>query len=566
MWSTLVMSSGVQAAEGTSRLAFAAYRHGHWDIYSVDETGADLRQLTDDPYEDRDPAYSPDGTKLVYASRRNRNWDLYILNLATGEQTRLTDHPAYDGAPTWSPDGTQIAFESFRAGDLDVWRLDLTRGTLANLTADSPAGDFAPAWSPDGTRIAFTSWRLGDKDLFTLNLKTGDLTQLTSSQAAEEWPAWSPDGTRLAFVRNWLGEREVWTMSLANPPADGGRATQVTWLGRDDGPAWSPQGNRLAVLHRRFDGEQLLWLIPGETRRLPTRLTEVAWLDGRPTWSGSALNYGTPVSTLTDTDPSPLYVEDLTPSQSGDGEPWDLVPVAGLSLPTSSLTPYLSDRVDDSYNALRRRLADEVGYDFLGQVSEAWRPYDFFNDTSEYASWHKSGRAVDTLFEYYTADGQMMEIARDDMGGETYWRVFLRCTDQSGACGRPITVNTWDYSYRARAEIAPDQGGIEKPLLNGYYVDFTALAREYGWTRISSWHDEDFSWTWHFKAFEYWHYQKTDGLPWYTAMQEVYPQFKLDRYFTYDQMLEVGDYPFLIALKGVPLPADVRLWWSSVRP
>jgi TolB protein len=231
------------------------------------------------------------------------------------------------------------------------------------------------------------------------------------------------------------------------------------------------------------------------------------------------------------------------------------------------MTPYLSDRVDDSFIALRRRLAEEVGYDFLGQLSEATRPYDFFSDTSEYASWHKSGRAIDTLFEYHTADGQVMEIARDDMGGETYWRIFLRCADQSGACGRPLTINTWDYSYQARAKIAPDQGGIEKPVLPDYYVDFTAMAREYGWARIPSWDDDaDFSWTWHFKAFEYWHYQKTDDLPWYTAMQEVYPQPRLDPYFTYDQMLKMGDYSFLIALKGVPLPADARLWWVSVQP
>jgi TolB protein len=342
--------------------------------------------------------------------------------------------------------------------------------------------------------------------------------------------------------------------------------TQVTWLGRAEAPAWSPDGERLALLQRRFDGEQLVQVAPGRTSQLPVRLTSLAWLDGRPAWSASALNYGAPLPSLDDADPSPLYVEDATPSQSGGGEPWDLVTVAGLGLPTPAMGPYLSDRVDDSYLALRRRLADEVGYDFLGEVSEATRPYDFFSDTSEYASWHKSGRAVDTLFEYNTRYGQMMEIARDDMGGETYWRVFLRCVDQSGACGRPITVNTWDYSYQARAKIAPDQGGIEKPVLQGYYVDFTALAREYGWQPISSWDDPDFSWTWHFKAFEYWHYQKTDGLSWYAAMQEVYSQANLDRYFTYQQMLDVGDYPFLIALKGVPLPAQARLWWAAIRP
>lgn len=554
------------AFSGMSRLAFSGYRHGQWDLYSLDEVGADLRQLTNDSNEDRDPAYSPDGTKLAFASRRERNWDLYVLDLATGQETRLTDHPDYDGAPAWSADGAQIAFESFRAGDLDIWLVDVESGALQNLTAESEAGDFAPAWSPDGRHIAFTSWRLGDKDLFVLDVETGALTQITDNQAAEEWPAWSPDGTRLAFVRNWLGEREVYTLDALAPPVEGGMVTRVTWLGRDDGPAWSPEGERLAVLHRRFDGEQLLWLTLGEQHQLPLHLTDVTWLDGRPTWSGNAINYGTPLLTWADAMPSPLYVEDLTPSQSGDGEPWDLVPVIGLDLPTPALTPYFSDRVDDSYDALRRRLADEVGYDFLGQVSEAARPYDFFSETSEYASWHKSGRAVDTLFEYHTDAGQVMEIARDDMGGETYWRAFLRCADQSGTCGRPITVNTWDYSYRARAEIAPEQGGIEKPVLHGYYVDFAALAREYGWSRISSWNDGDFSWTWHFKAFEYWHYQKTDGLPWYVAMQEVYAQAKLDRYFTYDRMLEVGDYPFLIALKGVPPSADARLWWAPVRP
>jgi len=555
-----------RADEATSRLAFAAYRNGQWDLYSVDEGGRDLRQLTDDVFEDDNPAYSPDGRKLAFASRRDRNWDLYILDLDTGQQTRLTDHPAYDGAPAWSTDGTQIAFESFRAGDLDIWVLNLDSGALANVTADSDAGDFAPAWSPDGRQIAFTSWRMGDKDLFALDVEAGTLAQLTNSETAEEWPAWSPDGTQLAFVRNWLGEREVHTLEVSAPPAKGGRATQVTWLGRADGPVWSPEGDRLGTLHRRFDGEQIVHISPDGTGQLPKRVTDVAWLDGRPAWSGSAANYGTPVSSLDDTEPESLYVEELTPSQSGDGEPWDLVPVADLELPTPSMTPYLSDRVDDSYGALRRRLADEVGYDFLGQVSEAWRPYDFFSDTSEYASWHKSGRAVDTLFEYHTQDGQVMEIARDDMGGETYWRVFLRCADQSGSCGRPITVNTWDYSYRARAEIAPDQGGIEKPVLHGYYLDFTALAREYGWTRISSWNDEDFSWTWHFKAFEYWHFQKANGLPWYASMQEVYAQAKLDNYFAYNQMLEAGDYPFLIALKGVPLTSEARLWWSSVRP
>jgi hypothetical protein len=145
---------------------------------------------------------------------------------------------------------------------------------------------------------------------------------------------------RLAFVRNWLGEREVYVMDVSSPEAESRPAAQVTWLGRDEGPTWSPGGERLTVLHRRFDGEQLLQLTPAETTQLPVRVTDVAWLDGRPAWSSSGINYGTPLPDLSNSAPSPLYVEDVTPASGDGGEPWDLVPVVGLRLPTPAFTPY----------------------------------------------------------------------------------------------------------------------------------------------------------------------------------------------------------------------------------
>jgi TolB protein len=177
------------------------------------------------------------------------------------------------------------------------------------------------------------------------------------------------------------------------------------------------------------------------------------------------------------------------------------------------------------------------------------------------------------LFDYH-ADGQLVhEIVKEDYSGEIYWRVYLRCLDQTGRCGRPITANSWNYSARARTEVAPEQGGIEKPNLTGYYVDMTAAAREYGWDRISSYDDDDYSWTWHFLAFEYWHYQKrleqeanssTGASNWYQAMSHVYPQEILDEHFTWQKMRQLGEDPHLIALKGVPLPLEAKPWWGLV--
>ncbi len=557
------------------RIAFAAYRYGQWDIYSIAPDGTDPRQLTNDAFADTDPAYAPDGSKIAFASRRNKNWDVYVLDLLTGEESRLTNSPHYDGAPTWSPDGERVAYESYHTGDLDIWLIDASgNGPATNLTADSLAGDFAPAWSPDGRTIAFTSWRQGDKDLFLLEVDGGEVTRLTDTPTAEAWPTWHPAGDQLAFVSDDLGDREVFTLDIAVPPSAGGAVEPVTWLGRTDGPVWSPNGDRLAVVFHRWNGETLMLQAaeappaPGEgeaPHELPQQLTDTVTIKGRLSWHAEAIDFGQAVTTLVDRGASRLYEERIWPNDEAGVEPYNLVRLDDLKVGT----PWLADTVDDSFQAWRFRLRDEVGYDFLAELSDALRDISQYSETTQYASWHKSGRAVDTLFDYHLAGQPVHEIVRENYSGETYWRVFLRCVDQSGGCGRPLTANPWNYSRRARTEIAPDQGGIEKPNISGYYVDMSALAREYGWQRISSYDDEEYSWTWHFLAFEYWHYQKrlenTGGAAnWYEAMSQVYPQETLDKYFTWEKMRLVGEDPHLIALKGVPLSLEAKPWWALV--
>jgi TolB protein len=557
------------------RIAFSAYRNGQWDIYSIAPDGSDLRQLTNDSFEDRDPAYSPDGTKLAFASRRDKNWDIYILDLLAGSEIRLTSSPHYDGAPAWHPEGNLVAYESYQAGNLDIWLVDAGgREAAVNLTADTldptdlPAGDFAPAWSPDGKAIAFTSWRSGNKDLFMLDMATGVTIQLTNHPAAEDWPTWHSDGGRLAFVRDDLGDREIYTLNLATLPVNDGPVQTVTWLGRADSPAWSPGGETIAALFYRWDGETLTInrTTPDAGHQLPHILTDVATIQGRLSWSGQAVEFGRPLPTLANAETSPLYEERLTLNQD-ETTPYSLVRQNDLVVGT----PWLADTVDDSFQAWRLRLRDEVRYDFLRELSDVTRDLGSYTETSQYASWHKSGRAIDMLFDYYHNGQLFHELIREDYSGETYWRIMLRCLDQTGRCGRPLTANPWNYSQRARTEVAPEQGGIEKANISGYYVDLTALAREYGWERISSYDDNEYSWTWHFIALEYWHYQKrlkSDGLAgatnWYQAMRHIYPQETLDQYFNWEKMRALDEDPHLIALKGVPLPLEMRPWWALV--
>jgi TolB protein len=570
----LVLTTTIAPAQAntpteTGRLAFAAFRNGQWDIYSLAPDGSDPRQLTNDPFEETDPAYSPNGDKLAFASRRDNNWDIFVLDLLTGTETRLTSSPHYDGAPAWHPNGASLAYESWHNGDLDICRIDATGAEPAiNLTADSEAGDFGPAWHPDGQTIAFSSWRTGNKDLFMLDVTSGEITQLTDSSTGEELQVWKPDGSQMAFVGNDLGDREIFTLDFPVSPTKDAAVQSVTWLGRTDGAAWNPDGESIAAIFHRWDGDVITMQTPGQKHQLPRQITPALHLQGRLTWHNNAVDYGQTVGALT----GKFQAEQLTANDAPDGEPYNLIRLNDLEVGT----PWLADTVDDSFLAWRFYLRDELGYDFLGTLSDATRDVASNSATSQYASWHKSGRAVDTLFDYHY-DGQLFhEIVREDYSGETYWRIFLRCIDQTGECGRPITATPWNYSSRARTEIAPEQGGIEKEIPAGYYVDMTAIARQYGWERISSYDDEDYSWTWHFLAFEYWHYQNRNAvgsqpyfddkrLNWYEAMNDVYDPETIARYFTWEKMRQEDDDPYLIALKGVPPPPEITPWWKMVK-
>jgi len=465
-----------------------------------------------------------------------------VLDLTSGQLSRLTHDLAYDGAPAWSPDGTRIAFESYRAGDLDIYIMEADGSNPVNLTEDEPAGDCDPAWSPDGERIAFTSWRDGDKEIYVMDADGSHLRNLTRHPASDEAPAWSPDGRWIAFASQREGPLRLYLVDAdgLSPPRS---LSHLEW---DGSPSWSPDGRSIVFASRHINDEQSLHIMDVTTgTSLP--LPHEPALDESPAWSRKSPSQ---VVGAWDEASPPLFVEVVEPVSEEHGHPYGFVRLPEVE----ALIPKLSDRVDDSFNALRARVMEETGYDFLGHLSEALRPIDLFSEDSEYLSWHKAGRAIDLLWDFYDGAQPLLEVVREDIGEEPYWRLFLRCARQDGSQGAPLKVNPWDLSYRARWIETRGQGGMLKPIPYGYYVDFTDLARAYGWRRISSYAEEDFDWRSNFLALEYWHYQKTDGLTWYQAMREVYSEEELKRYFAWEDLVDLGlSEPFLVA-KGIPEP------------
>jgi TolB protein len=531
-------------------IAFSARIENNWDIYALNPATGEQRRLTADPAEDRYPAFSPDGQRLAFASRRGGHWDLYAL-APDGQIVQLAEHPAYDGAPAWSPDGTKIAFESMRSGDLDVWVLDLAAGDPVNLTPDSPAADCDPVWSPDGTRVAFTSWRFGDADIFALDLASGEVRQLTSAPSEERLVSWSEDDELFYTVTE--GERqEIYVRSPDR--AAGVEGTRLTRLRYVDAPVPSSDGEHLAYLYRHTHGA---WLFmrryPATRDDLPQRLMQELPVFGPLSWTDVVAPWRE-----AEGDPVVLYTERTSP---GDGTSYDLKRLEGVDVGN----PWLSDRVDDSFWAMRQRIVDETGHDFLAQLSDAWRAVSFDSSRSQYTSWHKAGRAIDTLLDYLSPNHRerWLEIVLERGGGETYWRLYLKCEAQDGSQGMPLKVRPWDATAAARRN---GRGGQRKPMPNGYYVDLTDLMAQYGWLRIASHDRPDFHWYVNFMAMEYWHFQKTEDIPWYDAMLELFPADVIEMHHRWEVQKQKGMPIWLAQVKGILLPWEERKKLEMLAP
>ncbi|NJK82136.1 MAG: hypothetical protein HC914_20690 [Chloroflexaceae bacterium] len=266
------------------KIAFVSDRDGDNEIYSMNTDGSAITNLTFNPANDTEPAWSPDGLQLAFVSNRSGNNEIYIMNADGTGLYQLTFMEVDNRRPTWSPDGRRIAFASQRRGKTDIYTINLFGAGLTNLSSAFAINE-SPTWSADGSRIAFAANRdAGDWEIYAMNADGTEQQNISESPEDDRDPRWSPDGSRIVYVSNREGDWEVFTMN-----ADGSNQRNITNSPDDDGfPAWSPDSNRI-VFHSlpfvagsapNFD----LFVIDANGRNMQN-LTNHPANDILPTWS-----------------------------------------------------------------------------------------------------------------------------------------------------------------------------------------------------------------------------------------------------------------------------------------
>jgi Tol biopolymer transport system component len=223
-------------------IAFESRRSGNLDIYTVNPDGSGEKQLTFDPANDREPAWSADGRRIAFVSSRGQGDDeIYVMDWNGANQRDVSNHsPGTDSDPAWSPDGQRIVFTR----DQDIYTVNAD-GTGLKPIVTGPAIDYHPSWSPDGIHIAFNSNRSGNADIYMINADgSGPTTQLTNNPSQDYSPAWSPDGQRVAFYSFRDSNWEIYVLNVSDGGATPRRLTSSS--STDASPTWSSDGQWIA--------------------------------------------------------------------------------------------------------------------------------------------------------------------------------------------------------------------------------------------------------------------------------------------------------------------------------
>jgi Tol biopolymer transport system component len=262
------------------------------ELYSVNEDGSGLRQLTEDCTFKTALTVSPDGTELAYAAFPNALTreapvpelsSIYVVGAdGTGQRAlceacsrtaygfgpdpladNLSD-PGFHAAPdslAWSPRGSLIAAPAAGRG---VLLIDAETGDSS--TIPTPESITGISWSPDGMRLALShTWLSGltvPRDgtefgeqpesrpggIYLLDAATGELQDVISTSGRALLHGWSADGDLIAYTHDAeegrRGEVAVYSISEDRSwPVVPGRRRQYVI-----GAGFSPAGDMISAL------------------------------------------------------------------------------------------------------------------------------------------------------------------------------------------------------------------------------------------------------------------------------------------------------------------------------
>jgi Tol biopolymer transport system component len=288
-----------------AKIAFHGKTLSGLNIYTMNDDGSSVVQLTSDPADEFQARWSPDGKRIAFTRGRDQQAEIYVMNADGTNQTRITNNNEFDAWPTWSPDGKKIAFNAIRAGVAwtEIYVINSDGSGEATLLSDAKdnAIDYEPAWSPDGKKIAYRHREGNNKtyEIYVMNTDGSGKVNITNTPNNDESTvAWSHDSSKLAFISRQ--SVSIYTY-VAVMNADGTGVTRITSDEKKEynHPTWSPDDTKIAFGDVGNDAINVIGVNGSDNHRVSPQ-SHFGYL---PNWQ--------PVA---DTSPNPTPVPNPTPT------------------------------------------------------------------------------------------------------------------------------------------------------------------------------------------------------------------------------------------------------------
>lgn len=489
---------------------------GHQHLFVFHPNFMPITQLTDGDFDDNDPAISPDGNWLAFTSNRTGQWDIYLWDLVNNKVQQLTNSPGFESGIDWSPDDQWITYSSFSNGQSNIFIRSISDLAAAPIQLTEGEGNnLNPSWSAQGRQIAFSTNRNGHYEIWLAQLdKVENRFTMVGGDSASDYvdPAWSPDGTKLA----WEKKQEFSTVQIKSFNETGSPTIDFA---NGKMPFWSPDGKTILM---RIDAPNQYFLTGYDSNSglmdypvisLPARTSHFNWGNGN-----SYINLETILSASQKPARTAFCQPIQTVASSLTGR-ISLIPLSSVKVENA----YLSDMADECFSALQQELTSILGWDLLSTLKNAALPVTAAPDPGIPENWLYTGRAVSLDLAPYTAG--WLAVSREDYDGLTYWRVWAKCLNQDGSCGQIISLPVWDFTSRASGNLqAFEAGGSTLPSPEGYWVDITDVAHQFGWERIPS----QSNWRSYYPGILFNTFVFSQGKSWQQVMSELYPQEVID--------------------------------------